>query len=124
MLVAGGDIVFEQHGDAVHGAAHRARRAFIIQRLGDVQGFGVQFQHRIELVHIVALDALQVVDDQVRRRQLAAFHQRLQLGDGLAADQRFQRGGLFGRVGGQGFAEGGEIAYQFAVVIRFRSRVG
>ena len=122
--VAGGDVVLEQHGDAVHVPAHLARGPFRIQLAGDVERLRVELHHRIQLVDIVALDPVDVVGDEFRGGQFAAGHRLLHVEEGGVGQQRVQFSHPLCRQPGQGIGKGAEIAHALGGVVRLGPREG
>jgi hypothetical protein len=71
--VAGVDVVLQQDWNAVQRAAHLAGSAFGIERFGDRQRIGVEFDHRIDARPgtVDALDARQIGAHQILRTHAA-----------------------------------------------------
>ena len=79
-LVGGIDVVFDEHGDAVQGAARTFGLAFLIERIGDGEGVGVEFEHAVEgwAVLVDFADAGSVLLDERASGELAGVQAVLQ----------------------------------------------
>ena len=66
------DVVFEQNGNTMERSAGALRASFLVQRLGDHQGIGVDLQDRAQgrTVAIERFDPIQVELDESSRAEL------------------------------------------------------
>ena len=122
-LVAGGDVVLEQHRNAVQRPAHGARGPLGIQLRRNGERLGVEFHHRVELVDVVALDAVDVVGHQVNGGELPRVHQLLD-GRECSCPARSSSDGC-GLLGGPAVERGGkgrEIERALGVVVGLGQR--
>jgi hypothetical protein len=88
------------------------------------QGLGVDRNHGIQAVDVIALDAIYVVDHQFFAAELAAFKERLNVGNGGSGQQGVQFGMSLVAESIQGVLEGAEVAHDLGVVVRLKARIG
>jgi hypothetical protein len=88
------------------------------------QGLGVDRNHGIQAVDVIALDAVEVVDNQFLAGQIAAPEEGLNVGDGGPGQKAVQPGTLLVAESIQGVLEGAEVAGDLGVVVRLKARIG
>lgn len=53
-----GDAVFDENGDAVQGRARTVRASLVVERLRDVQGVRVRFDHGVKRMGALPIDRI------------------------------------------------------------------